>query len=92
MTKIIILDCTHLMKMLMTIHLMKMLIRIHTMTIHPMTMLMTLPTVTKVMTIGSSSDSEGASRVLQTCWVVEPPRMPCLFNHQKFGGGGEGGE
>ena len=48
------------------------------MTIHRMTMLMTTHrVVTKAMTI--AGDSEGASRVLQTCWVVARRHMPCLF-------------
>ena len=51
-------------------------------------MLMTIHMVTMLVTI--ARDGEGASRVLQTCWVVELPRMPCLFTHQKFGGGGGG--
>ena len=52
-------------------------------------MLMTIHMVTMLVTI--ASDGEGASRVLQTCCVVERRRMPCLFSHQEEEGGVQGG-
>ena len=60
------------------------------MTIDPMTMLMTTHTVTKPMTI-ASSDSEGASRVLQTCWVVAESPLHAFSPQPSSGGGGGGG-
>ena len=41
--------------------------------------------VTKLVTMASSSDKEGASRVLQTCWVVaeSPNCMPSLFSYHQ---------
>ena len=39
--------------------------------------------MTKLMRM-ARSDSEGASRVLQTCWVVARPRcMSSLFGHHQ---------
>ena len=85
---------THMMKIMMVDKLKDILDKKHTitmlMTIDPMTMLMTTHTVTKPMTI-ASSDSEGASRVLQTCWVVAESPLHAFSPQPSSGGGGGGG-